>query len=226
MKLTLLEKVIQNTHLPWYRKNLNLLPIQEKRKIAKLLIHNQNIQLNRKIENYPYLKIKEQSFVKRVNLNPEYATSYFNMFKYLAPVWKRRQLPDPELGVIINAPRKSTTYQYKMRLNKNPLKLSKTLDLLIFQAGFARSLKEGQHFIKQGYIYVNDQKITKINYVNQSGDVIVNYHPASLLTYFNQKYLALIPFNRHVSSSNFIYNTSHCNSCFLFIPPFMLMSFS
>ena len=209
-KVRLIDQVFyKSLRLPRQRPNLNDLPHNDQLKLSKLLIHNNNIQVNFKTLNYPYLKINDKAFVRKINLRTEYDTSYYNIFKYLQ-FFKRIQYPsrfdsnqpifqrytDPNDIVkkkLVKRPRKTTTYQHKLFLKKNPIKHSNNLDLIVFQAGFAKSLKEARHLIKQGYILVNNRKITSINYIPKNGETITNNHPTALFNYFNQKYLASIP---------------------------------
>lgn len=188
--ITLLDKLYPFLKLPWKKLNFNRLSINEKRKLGKSLIKSKNIQVNRKIITYPFQNIDEKTFVRKVNLQTQYDTSYLNIYKYLQLIWRK---PVQNLKPLTFPPRKSTTYQYKLSLkSKNN---SYGIDLILFQAGFARSIQESRHYIKQGYIKINGRDINNIKYIPRNGDIIKNYHPTSLFTYFNQKYLGLMPFN-------------------------------
>ena len=195
MKVKLIDKVIPSLYLPARRPNFNHWSNKQKIKLAKSLIENKNIEVNRKKIKYPFEQIDQKTFVRKINLNTEYDSSYLNIFKYLHMI---RLKPMKDIYPIAFPARRTSTYQYRFSLKP---KLSYYgLDLIVFQAGFARSIQESRHFIKKKFISVNDKIVNNIKYIPKQGDIITNHHPSSLFTYFNQKYLSLIPKRKYIKS--------------------------
>ena len=188
MKVTLLDSVIKYLKLPNYRPNFNKWTVKEKQKLATSLIESKNIQVFHKTLNYPYQQINKKAFVRKFNLHTSHDTSYLNIFKYLH-LLRRRPLKD--VTPITLPPRKTSTYQYKLSLK--PRDKSLGIDLILFQSGLSKSIQEARHFIRLGFIILNGNVLKTTKYIPQDGDLIQNIHPTCLFSYFNQKYLSLLP---------------------------------
>lgn len=198
MKLTI-KQIYSNNFKNWKYFNHNI-NSNLKLKITKQLIKNNGVTVRNKTISNPNLLLTQNTKVFRNKFNGNLSYNWHNIYilhsnRYIHP-WKDTKYQT------IYSPRKSTTYQNKMILKRNTIKINTTLDYIIFSAGWCQSIQQAKHLIKLGYIKVDNKIIKSYNYKPKKGQILFNLNPNSIFRYYYQRYYATMILNRNIQKYN------------------------
>ena len=172
---------------------------QQKIKLTKSLIENGHIQVRFKKNTNPGTKIDPKNWTTRINSHVKYQYSLLNTYIFHFPQWRKPVHQDD--FKIIRPPRRTSTYKHKIFLNKNYNKNCATLDYIIFKAGWANSIKNARHLIRQAQITVNNIKIFNYKFIPNKASIVTNLKPDSIFHYYKQKYYATFRLKNHRSKT-------------------------
>lgn len=174
-------------------------------KIAKSLIENGHIQVKFKTLTNPGLKVEPNAWTRRTNIHMTYDYSSLNAYLFHFPTWRRplnfvkkensKVYPkgtDEWLFDFIQymPARRTKHYKHKKFINKTHNDDLKSLDHIIFKAGWANSIKHARHLIRQAQISVDGVKVYNFKFIPNKGSLITNLTPDSIFNYYRQRYHA------------------------------------
>jgi len=174
---------------------------QQKNKLAKSLIENGHIQVRFKKNTNPATKIHPNNWTTRINPYLKYDYSLLNVYLFHFPQWKK-PLHQYD-NITIRPPRRTSTYKHKLFLKKNYNEDSHTLDFLVFKAGWANSIKNARHLIRQAQITVNNISIFNHKFEPKKASIIKNLNPNSIFHYYKQKYHATFRYRKFYRPKKF-----------------------
>lgn len=185
------------------------LQLVNKIKLAKSLIEKGHIQVKFKTFTNPGLKIEPNAWTRRTNLHMSYDYSRLNAYLFHFEVWRKplNFVRPPKKGQppkiyplgtdewwfdLVNymPPRRTSNYKHKRFINKTYNENLKSLDYLTFKAGWANSIKNARHLIRQAQINVDGIKVYNYKFIPKKGSLITNLAPDSIFSYYKQKYHA------------------------------------